>query len=157
MSAAQQRAEADAERLQAALGEAVEASQVGTLFPLQREALACSLRCFDRAKTTAALTECSQACEATVAAASAAFSAQLQAFQQRLGRCAAGCSDAAQGRLGPDPSPKAVAAAQNAMSDCVAGCASSHAKELPTLKARLAADASKAAAAAAAAVAAGRR
>lgn len=34
------------------------------------------------------------------------------------------------------------------MSDCVAGCAASHAKELPTLKARLQAEAGKAAAAA---------
>jgi hypothetical protein len=33
------------------------------------------------------------------------------------------------------------------MSDCVAGCAGSHARELPTLKARLQAEAAKAGAA----------
>lgn len=44
------RAEAEAERLQAALTATVEAAQVATLFPVQKAALQCSLRCFDSAK-----------------------------------------------------------------------------------------------------------
>jgi hypothetical protein len=47
---ATQRAQAEAERLQAALTSTVEAAQVATLFPIQKAALQCSLRCFDTAK-----------------------------------------------------------------------------------------------------------
>ena len=91
------------------------------------------------------ITPSSAKCEAPVAAASSAFSAQLAEFQARLGRCAHGCQDAAQGRLGPDPSPGAVVAAQAAMGACVQGCAGSFTNELPTLKARLESAAGKAA------------
>jgi len=142
-------ADAAAIELEAALTAAVEGAQVRTLFPVQKAALQCTLRCFDRRPASPAdLHACSQACEAPVAAASSAFSHALAAYQARLGRCAAGCSDAASGRLGPDPSPSQVAAAQAAAGECVRGCAVAHQAELPTLAARMESDAGKAAAAA---------
>ncbi len=137
-----------AAELDAALTSSVDAAAIRSLFPIQKAALQCTLRCFDSSKGPAELQACSQKCEAPVVAASAAFSGALSAFQARLGRCARGCQDAAAGRLGPQPSESELGAAQAAMGECVAGCAVAHRRELPTLQARMEADAGQAAKAA---------
>lgn len=125
------------ERLQKSVEGLIDQVDRRSLRPMRKAGFECSARCCDSAGSHEDLNSCVQKCQERMYAAETVLGAELEAFQGRLQRCAMGCQDAVQERLGVSPTQAQVEAVRPQLESCANKCVDDHIATLPAMKKRV--------------------
>eukprot|EP00924_Labyrinthula_sp_SR-Ha-C_P012861 snap_masked-scaffold_12-processed-gene-1.43-mRNA-1 protein AED:0.02 eAED:0.02 QI:0/-1/0/1/-1/1/1/0/139 len=92
-------------KLNQAVQETINSLAKSTIIPVRKEAFLCSAKCCDTASSNMeGFQNCVQQCEQKTSRVEQTLSQELNAFQDRIQRCAMDCQDRAKDKMPSDPS-----------------------------------------------------